>query len=52
MLAVTCPFLVLAIIVATVNHYWLDAVLEMFTIILCDFNNRILLLLLVNYCIC
>jgi hypothetical protein len=45
--------LVLSVIVATANHYWLDAVMAMFSIIICFFFNRVLLLLLpLEYCVC
>lgn len=45
--------LVLSIIVATANHYWIDVVVAIFTVSLCFLGNRILLLLLpLEYCIC
>ncbi|KAJ5973259.1 hypothetical protein N7481_010469 [Penicillium waksmanii] len=52
-LAVLYAVLVLSVIVATANHYWLDAVLAMVSVTACFFGNRILLLLLpVEYWIC
>ncbi|KAE8149877.1 PAP2 superfamily-domain-containing protein [Aspergillus avenaceus] len=47
------PLLVLSVIVATANHYWLDAVVAVFTVTLCFLGNRILIVLLpVEYCLC
>ena len=40
------PMLVLLVIVATANHYYLDAVAAGFSVILCFFGNKIWLLLL------
>ncbi|KAJ6134700.1 hypothetical protein N7523_001022 [Penicillium sp. IBT 18751x] len=45
--------LVLSVIIATANHYWLDAVMAIFSVIICFFFNRVLLLLLpLEYCVC
>lgn len=45
--------LVLSVIVATANHYWLDALLAMVSVTICFLGNRVLLLLLpVEYCVC
>jgi hypothetical protein len=52
-LSILYPVLVLSVIVATANHYWLDAVAAMFTVTLCYHFNRVLLLLLpIEYGIC
>ncbi|KAI9041887.1 phosphatase PAP2 family protein [Aspergillus affinis] len=52
-LAIVYPLLVLSVIVATANHYWLDAVVAIFTVSLCYLGNRVLCLLLpIEYCIC
>jgi hypothetical protein len=52
-LAILYPILVLSVIVATANHYWLDAVVAIFTVTLCYRCNRVLLLLLpIEYAIC
>lgn len=40
------PLLVLSVIVATANHYWLDAVAATFSVLICFVVNRIWLLLL------
>jgi hypothetical protein len=40
------PLLVLTVIVATANHYWLDAVVAMFTTTLSFFGNRVWMFLL------
>lgn len=52
-LGITYPLLVLNVIVATANHYWLDALVAVFTVTLCFLGNRIMLLLLpLEYLIC
>lgn len=52
-MAVVYPLLVLSVIIATANHYWLDATVATFTVTICFLGNRVLLLLLpVEYCIC
>lgn len=40
------PLLVLSVIVATANHYWLDAVAATFSVIVCFFANRFWMFLL------
>ncbi|KAJ5676243.1 hypothetical protein N7462_009140 [Penicillium macrosclerotiorum] len=52
-LAVAYSLLVLSVIVATANHYWLDAVMAMISVSFCFCFNRVLLLLLpLEYCFC
>ncbi|KAJ5357166.1 hypothetical protein N7541_004324, partial [Penicillium brevicompactum] len=52
-LSILYPMLVLSVIVATANHYWLDAVAAIFTVTLCYRCNRILLLLLpIEHALC
>ncbi|KAJ5813651.1 uncharacterized protein N7503_000401 [Penicillium pulvis] len=52
-LSILYPILVLSVIVATANHYWLDAVVAIFSVTLCFRFNRVLLLFLpVEYAIC
>lgn len=52
-LSIFYPMLVLSVIVATANHYWLDAVAAVFTVTLCYRCNRILLLLLpIEHALC
>ncbi|KAF7589828.1 hypothetical protein BBP40_003638 [Aspergillus hancockii] len=52
-LGIIYPLLVLSVIVATANHYWLDAVVAVFTVSLCFMGNRILVVLLpLEYCLC
>lgn len=52
-LAILYPILVLSVIVATANHYWLDAVVAIFSVTLCFRFNRVLLLFLpVEYALC
>ncbi|KAF4211098.1 hypothetical protein CNMCM5878_003157 [Aspergillus fumigatiaffinis] len=52
-MAFVYPLLVLSVIIATANHYWLDATVATFTVTICFLGNRVLLLLLpVEYCIC
>ncbi|KAJ5794267.1 hypothetical protein N7457_000866 [Penicillium paradoxum] len=45
-LAILYPILVLSVIIATANHYWLDAVVAIFTVTLSYRCNRVLILLL------
>ncbi|KAJ5383135.1 hypothetical protein N7517_001046 [Penicillium concentricum] len=52
-LAICYPILVLSVIVATANHYWLDAVVAIFTVTLSYRFNRVLILLLpLEYALC
>ena len=52
-LAIVYPCIVLLVIVATANHYWLDAVCAMLTVTACFGGNRVLLMLLpVEFGIC
>lgn len=52
-LAIVYPSIVLFVIVATANHYWLDAVVAILTITVCFWSNRMLLLLLpIEFGIC
>ncbi|KAJ5562103.1 hypothetical protein N7535_003439 [Penicillium sp. DV-2018c] len=52
-LAICYPILVLSVIVATANHYWLDAVVAIFTVTLSYYGNRVLILLLpLEYALC
>jgi hypothetical protein len=45
-LAVLYPLLVLSVIVATANHYWLDATVAMVSVAICFLINKIWLILL------
>ncbi|RAK76477.1 phosphatase PAP2 family protein [Aspergillus fijiensis CBS 313.89] len=45
-LGVVYPMLVLSVIVATANHYWLDAVVATFSVVFSFFCNRIWMILL------
>ncbi|OJJ50684.1 hypothetical protein ASPZODRAFT_11542 [Penicilliopsis zonata CBS 506.65] len=52
-LGIVYPLLVLSVIVATANHYWLDATVALFSVIFCFFINRVFNLLLpLEYCLC
>ncbi|KAJ5280831.1 hypothetical protein N7478_006203 [Penicillium angulare] len=52
-LAVLYSCLVLSVIVATANHYWLDAVMAMISVTVCFMINRVFLLLLpAEYFVC
>lgn len=52
-LAFAYSLLVLSVIVATANHYWLDAVMAMVSVTVCFMINRVFLLLLpIEYCLC
>ncbi|KAJ5982714.1 hypothetical protein N7451_012814 [Penicillium sp. IBT 35674x] len=52
-LALVYSCLVLSVIVATANHYWLDAIVAMLSVTVCFCFNRILLLLLpLEFCVC
>ncbi|KAJ5439224.1 uncharacterized protein N7458_010222 [Penicillium daleae] len=52
-LAFAYSLLVLSVIVATANHYWLDAVMAIISVTVCFMINRVFLLLLpVEYCLC
>ncbi|CAI7610138.1 unnamed protein product [Penicillium glandicola] len=52
-LAICYPILVLSVIVATANHYWLDAVVAIVTVTLSFRFNRILIVLLpLEYALC
>jgi hypothetical protein len=52
-LAFAYSLLVLSVIVATANHYWLDAVMAMISVTVCFMINRVFLLLLpIEYCLC
>jgi hypothetical protein len=45
-LGILYPLLVLSVIVATANHYWLDATIAMFSVVICFLINRVWLILL------
>ncbi|CEN60906.1 hypothetical protein ASPCAL07577 [Aspergillus calidoustus] len=45
-LAILYPLLVLSVIVATANHYWLDATVAMVSVAICFLINKIWLILL------
>ncbi|KAJ5708366.1 hypothetical protein N7488_008167 [Penicillium malachiteum] len=52
-LAVLYSILVLSVIVATANHYWMDAMMAMISVTVCFLINRVFLLLLpLEYCVC
>lgn len=53
LLACIYTILVLVVIIATANHYWLDAVMAIISITGCFYFNRVLLLLLpLEFCVC
>ncbi|KAL3432332.1 hypothetical protein BDV09DRAFT_206092 [Aspergillus tetrazonus] len=45
-LGIMYPLLVLSVIVATANNYWLDATIAMFSVVICFLINRVWLILL------
>ncbi|KAE8353852.1 PAP2 superfamily-domain-containing protein [Aspergillus coremiiformis] len=52
-LGIIYPLLVLSVIVATANHYWLDAAVAVLTVTVCFLGNRILVVLLpLEYFLC